>query len=267
MSEEAYIERLRLCPLRPKGPLPRVSARLLEIVRDHGVVEPIVVRRAGERYEILGNVEGWMAAQQARLDRVPIHILEDVSDTDAAEIVAAAFEGYSSNPIDEAEYFRSQVPEKAQGRADHKAVRRLAFQTGYARPYISHALRLLRLPLEIQTLVKDGRLGAGHARALVNVRPRRVQLIAAKQAVAGKLSVRQTESLAREVRRGRAVNSSIGPEGQPEVDPNVRALEIRVAERLGCSVSIDTNNHTLSINYHNLEILDGVLAIIGVKSP
>ena len=95
MTETAYIEQLRLCPLRPKGPLPGVPPRLLEIIREHGVIEPVVVRpTATGKFEILGNVEAWMAAQQLRIDRVPIHVLEDLTDEEAAEIVTASFTGY-----------------------------------------------------------------------------------------------------------------------------------------------------------------------------
>lgn len=266
MTEEAYIERLRLCPLRPKGPLPRVSSRLLEIVRDHGVIEPIVVRRAGEHYEILSNVEGWMAAQQTQLDRVPIHILEGVSDTDAAEIVSAAFEGYSSNPIDEAEYFRSQAPENARGRSDHRSVGRLAFQTGHARPYISHALRLLRLPLAVQDMVRDGRLSAGHARALVTLERRSDQLALARRVVADGLAVREIEAEAKALRSGKSParsRTATNPK-LPTPDPDTRRLQTEVSERLGCTVTICPEEARLTIDYHNLDILDGVLAKLGV---
>lgn len=263
MGDQAFIEQLRPCPFRPKGPLPRVSSHLFSMVEEHGVVEPVVVRRVGGGYEILGNVEYWMAAQQARLDRVPIHILEGVSDADAEDIASATYAKDRANPIEEAEYFKSQVSRNSQGRSEHRAVTKLAYLTGYSRPYISHALRLLKLPVQIQQLVETGRLTGGHARALVTVDLRSAQLALAKRVVAESLTVRQTEALARDLREGRA--PAVSTARQPlNLDPDTLRLQTKISQHLGCSVSIDPDAARIAIDYHNLEVLDGILAKIGL---
>lgn len=240
-----------------------MSSRLLEIVRDHGVVEPIVVRRAGEHYEILGNVEGWMAAQQVRLDRVPIHILEDVSDTDAAEIVSAAFESYSSNPIDETEYFRSQVLENARGRSHYKAVGRLASQTGHARPYISHALRLLKLPISIQEQIRKGQLNAGQARALVTLKDPTQQRALARRAAQEHLSVRRVEALARDL-RGQAPHERQVAKKLASKPTDTLRLERIVSDLVGCRFEIQDDKAVFDF-FGDLNVLEGLLERLGYR--
>lgn len=235
------------------------------MVEEHGVVEPVVVRRVGSGYEILGNVEYWMAAQQARLDRVSVHILEGISDADAADITGVTYAKNRANPIQEAEYFKSQVSRNSQGRSEHRAVTKLAYLTGHSRPYISHALRLLKLPTQIQQMVVEGRLTAGHARALVTVQLRGAQLALAKRVAAETLTVRETEALARELKEGRARVDSAEPQHRPpKLDPDTLRLQTQMRERLGCSVAIDPEAARIVIDYHSLEILDGILAKIGL---
>ena len=235
---------------------------------DYGAIQPVVVRRVRDSYEILGNVETWMAAQQLQLERVPIHVLEHLSEEEAAEIIGASFDGYTSDPIDEAEYFQSQIlTEGGSGRSKHKTVANLSHRTGHSRTYISHALRLLKLPLDIQDLVRAGRLTAGHARALVSLKTHGAQRALAKRAVANRLTVRQTESLARDLRDGKPTTSRNwkDPESPAQIDSDTRRLQRRIAEQLGCAVSIDTAAARLLIDYYNLEILDGVLGKLGIS--
>ncbi len=266
MTGTAYIEQLRLCPLRPKGPLPRVPPRLLEIIREHGVIEPVVVRpTAAGTFEILGNVEAWMAAQQLRIDRVPIHVLDDLTDEEAAEIVSASFTGYVIDSIEEAEYLRDQLHRLAPV-GQHGAVTKLAFMTGHRRAYVCHALRLLKLPESIQQLVRTRALSAGHARAMIAIDDRHAQAALAKRAISERLTVRQVESIAQTIKRGSAGAPSPGTEKAPEAkDPDIRRLEKKIAASLGCSVGIDTDRGKLIIDYYHFDILDGVLEKLGVE--
>ena len=267
MTRTAYIEQLRLCPLRPKGPLPRVPPRLLEIIREHGVIEPVIVRpTAADKFEILGNVEAWMAAQQLRIDRVPIHVLEDLTDEEAAEIVTASFTGYVINSIDEAEYLRDQLSQLAPA-GQHGAVTKLAFMTGHHRAYISHALRLLKLPESIQQLVRTRALSAGHARAIIAIDDPHAQAALAKRAISERLTVRQVESMARTIKQGSAGAGGPGTVRTREAtDPDIRRLENKIAASLGCSVGIDTDRGKLIIDYYNFDILEGVLEKLGVEN-
>ncbi len=268
VTTTAYIEQLRLCPFRPPGPLPRLSTRLLELVRNHGALEPVVVRQVGSgEYEILGNVAVWMAAQRLRLERVPIHILTDVSDQDAADIVAAESTGYAIDAIDEAEFLGDQLEEMNAGANRHRAVAKLAYLTGHQRTYISHSLRLLKLPVAIQEMVRSGRLSAGHGRALLSVKRRDAQLLLAKRAIDQKLSVREVESLARERRSGARIPAPAAPDpGGAATDPDTRRLESTISEAIGCKTTLNTREGSLTISYHDLDILEGVLQRLGVTN-
>lgn len=266
MSDHAYIEQLRVCPLRPTGPLPRVSARLIALVQEFGALDPIVVRQVGEAaYEILSNVETWIAAQRTQLERVPIRVLPDISDEEATEILRATFAGIEADPIDEAEYFQEQLKKIMRGGSRYRAVAKLAYLTGQARPYISHSIRLLKLPVAIQEMVRDGRLSAGHARTLVSVANKGAQMAIANKAINEGLSVRQVELLARQVKAGGGANPRAEQSNSPQpTDPDTQRLQNKIAEQLGCAVFIDTNGCSLTISYHNLDILDGVLEKMGV---
>lgn len=243
--------------------------RLLEIIREHGVIEPVVVRPTAEgKFEILGNVEAWMAAQQLRIERVPIYVLDDLTDEEAAEIVIASFTGYVIDPIDEAEYLRDQLSQVAPA-GQHGAVTKLAFLTGHHRAYISHALRLLKLPESIQQLVRTRALSAGHARAIIAIDDPHAQAALAKRAISERLTVRQVESMARTIKQGSAGSAGAGGPGTETAreakDPDILRLEKKIAASLGCSVGIDTDRGTLIIDYYNFDILQGVLEKLGVE--
>lgn len=261
MTAEAYIEDLRLCPLRPGGPLPRASSRLVELVRDHGAIEPVVVRRVGKSYEILGNVETWMAAQQVQLDRVPIHVLENIGDDEAADIVAASFADYNANPIDEAEYFASQLEDSEQGQYRHNAVQKLAYRTRYKRPYISHALRLLKLPLSIQEQVRGGYLNAGQARALVTLKNPAQQRALADRAVRESLSVRQVEALARALRNQRSSKHSVA-EKPTSKSVDILRLERTISDLVGCQFEIQDGKAVFDF-FADIDVLAGLLERLG----
>ena len=262
MREWRGIEELHLSPRRPDRAVPAVPARLLEATRRHGPIAPVVVRRLREHhYEILGNAETWLAAQRLGQERVPVEVLPDVDDEDAAAIVAATTAGIQENPLDEARQLAERLDELG-GRSRWGATRRLATITGLSRSYISHAVRLLRLPDEVQELVRTGRLGVGHAKLLVGLPDRRAQRETARRIVAEHLSVRATETLVRAARRGEVAAVAAGPE---ETDPDVLRLERTLSDTLGCMVRIRAAAGTLTVDYGgDLDVLDGVLRRIGI---
>lgn len=244
-----------------------MSGRLVELLRDFGPIQPVVVRKIGSAdYEILGNVETWMAAQQARLDLVPIHIIDDLTEEEAAEILRATFAGFASDPIDEAEYFQDQLEQIEEGGSRYRAVAKLAYLTGNSRTHISHSIRLLKLPIVIQQMVRSGQLTVGHAEPLVGVALQSSKLAIAKRIVNQRLSVQETRTLVREVRNGSA--TALKTEASKPAtaqSPDVLRLQKRIAESIGCEVRLDTDTTRLTISYHNLDILDGVLAKLGIR--
>ncbi|MYE81010.1 MAG: hypothetical protein F4X36_04040 [Gammaproteobacteria bacterium] len=262
MSEWRGIDELHLSPLRPGRSVPKVPARLLEAIRRHGPIAPVVVRRVREHhYEILGNAETWLAAQRLGQERVPVEVLPDVEDEDVAAIVEATTPGLAENPLEEARHLAERLDDLG-GRSRWGATRRLAATTGLSRSYISHAVRLLRLPDDVQELVRSGRLGVGHAKLLVGLRDPGAQRAAARRIVAEGLSVRATETLVRDARNGDLAPAAAGPE---EADPDILRLERTLSDTLGCMVRIRAADGTLTRDYGgDLDVLDGVLRRIGI---
>ena len=262
MSKWVGIEELRLSPAKPPGPLPVVAMRLLNAIREYGPIESVVVRRLGpNQFEILSNVETWLAVQRLGQREVPIELREDVDDDEAEALVKLSYWGRDQDPIDEAQYLRERLDELG-GRETRGATRKLAALTGLSRSYISHALRLLELPKEVQDMIQGGQLQVGHAKPLVTIKERRELLRLARKIAGERLSVRTVEQLARKARAGEAIAVEDPPSVDP--DPDIVRLERRVTELIGCRVSIDVATGTVTLDYaHDLEILDGLLRRFG----
>ena len=260
MREWVGIERLRLSPLRPGGAIPPVPGRLIDAIREHGPVDPVIVRRVDDgHFEILRNAETWLAVQQLGGHEVPVAIVEAVDDAAARAFLAVQSGPTAVNPMTQAREFAAALPARGDRRG---AVRRLAAQTGIGRSAISHALRLLALPPPIQQQLEAGALLVGHARPLVGVRDSALQLRLANRIVRERLTVRQAEALVRDARAGRATVSDTNS-GR---DPNIERLEQRLSALIGCATRIDVTAGHLIIDYtKDLEVFDGVLARLGYR--
>ena len=263
MSEWHGIEELYLPAARSGRSIPKVSLRLLETIRLHGPIEPVVARKiAARRYEILSNAETWLAAQRLGRDRVPVEVLPGIDDEDAAEIVEACFQDDKEDPLTEAQLLAERL-EKLGGRSRRGAVRRLAAATGLSRSYISHALRLLKLPPQVQDLLRNGEISVGHAKLLVTINDEGRQLRFARQIARERLSVRQTEQLAKSVKSGVAISLDPRPE---QGDPDVARFERMLTNALGSLTYLDTRRGRLVIEYgRDLDVLDGVLQRLGIE--
>ena len=228
---------------------------LADSVRAQGILQPILVRRSPENpntYEILAGERRWRAAQAARLHEVPV-LVRELGDREASEIALVEnVQRQDLNPVEEAQGYRRLIDEFGHTQEA------LASALGKSRSHIANTLRLLTLPDEIQTMIADGRLTAGHARALVTVSD---PLAIAQEIIAQGLNVRQTEGYVRARDREGAGKSDGKRSGQPK-DPNVAALEQELAQLLGLKTTIrsDHDGGVLSIRYRTLDQLDLVLA-------
>lgn len=261
MTRWVGIEELHLSPLRPPGPLPEVPPSLARLTDSHGPVDPVVVRSRPRGFEILSNAETWLSAQRAGWHEVPIELRDEIDDAQAREILRLSSRSYSSDPIEEARQFEVELARRSrEGRRSHGEISRLARERGRSRSYVAHALRLLTLPQRIQEHVASGRLSAGHARALVTLRPARRQERTAERIIRDRLSVRATEALVRGRARARVECSR-----SEHNDPDIRRLERELSEALGCAARLDTRAGRFTIDYGgNLGVLDGVLERLGL---
>jgi ParB family chromosome partitioning protein len=234
------------------------EARLEELaasIREHGIVEPILVRRDGTGYRILAGERRWRAAQRAGLKEIPA-ILRDASDREAFELALVEnLQREDLNPIEEAEAFDVLVREHG---LTQEAV---AQAVGKERSTVANSLRLLRLPSDVRDLVKEGQLDMGHARALLALEGEEAIRKAAGRVVREKLSVRATEALVRLLTlKGR-------PTKAPKVESAaLRDLTTRLQRRLGARCRVLPKSAVagrLEVEYTSLDELDGILAKIG----
>lgn len=246
-----FLSRGRYQPRRDMDP--EALQELADSIKAQGILQPIVVREIGEqRYEIIAGERRWRAAQLAQLDKVPA-LIRDFSDE--AAIALALIENIQRedlNPLEEALAMQRFAEEF---KLTHQEV---ADAVGKSRAAVSNLLRLLALNEEVKRSLAHGDLDMGHARALLAL-PSSQQLLASRQIIDKGMTVRQAESLVRQLLAERPAAAD------RKSDPNVRQLQDRLSSQLGAVVKIDCNakgKGRLVISYNSLDELDGILAHI-----
>jgi ParB family chromosome partitioning protein len=213
--------------LSPNPSQPRVQmddARLDELaqsIRSHGVIQPVLVRKVGDRHEIVAGERRWRAAQRAGLLKVPV-VYREIADDKMLEVALIEnIQREDLNPIEEAQAYRRLSDEL------HLSQEAIAAGVGKDRATVANYMRLLKLPAEVRNELASGSLSMGHARALVTLPTEATQRSVAREIVARGLSVRETEALVRAESTPR-----IAPEPK-RADPNTRAAEDRLKVALG----------------------------------
>ena len=226
---------------------------LANSIRSQGLIQPIVVRKIADRYELIAGERRWRAAQIAGLQDIPAVIKQADDQAAAAMALIENLQRENLNPVEEAVAIANLI---TQFNWTHQEV---AEVLGKARATVSNSLRLLELADSARQLVNDRLLSMGHARALLSL-PLEQQNTIAKEIVAKQLSVRQTEQVVKKllVQGGKKTKPSA-----LEKDPNIQALENRLADRLGAAVGIRSNEKTgkgkIEIPFNSLDELDGIL--------
>jgi ParB family chromosome partitioning protein len=218
--------------LTPNPRQPRTSIdehtleELAQSIRSNGVIQPILVRPSGNRYEIVAGERRWRAAQRAGLLKVPVTI-RDIDDANLLQVALIEnIQREDLNPIEEAQAYRRLADEL---KLSQEAI---ASSVGKDRATVANYVRLLRLPVEVRNDLASNALSMGHARALLGLTDEAAQRTLAREVVSRQLSVRETEALVR-----REVTPA--PEPPPKVvDPNTRAAEEQLKLALGTRTRI-----------------------------
>jgi ParB family chromosome partitioning protein len=215
----------------PRQPRMQIDEQPLEelaqSIRSHGVIQPILVRKAQDRYEIVAGERRWRAAQRAGLLRVPV-VVRDVSDADLLQVALIEnIQRENLNPVEEAQAYRRLADEL------HLSQEAIASAVGKDRATVANYMRLLRLPVEVRNDLASASLSMGHARAILALADESAQRRVAREVVSRGLSVRDTEAL---VRRESAPAAAAPP--ARAADPNTRAAEDQLKLALGTRVRI-----------------------------
>jgi len=248
---ELPIEKLRPNPDQPRRDFDNTELEeLAASIREKGIIQPLLVRRDPQNpddYQIIAGERRWRAAQLANLHDIPV-LIRELNDTEVIEVaIIENIQRADLNAVEEAAGYR-QLMDKF-GHTQEK----LAEALGKSRSHIANLLRLLSLPQDVLDLLRDGKLSAGHARALVTAEN---PSVLARRIVASGLSVRQAEKLA----KGRVDKSDSPSKNKPVKDADTKALEQDLSANIGLKVEIDHDagkqSGVVRISYETLDQLD-----------
>ncbi len=228
---------------------------LADSIREQGVLQPIIVRQLGDKYEIIAGERRWRAAQIVQLDSIPAVVKKLDDQAAAAAALIENIQRENLNPLEESQALQRLIDEF---QLTHQET---AQAVGRSRTGVTNLLRLLELPEEVKTLVDQGKLSMGHARAILGL-PQAQQSAAAREVAAKGLSVREAERLVKTLQNQHSGNKSTKVK---KLDPNIVALEKDLADKLMASVSVQHGSGgkgKLVISYSSLEELDGILGHI-----
>jgi len=254
--------------IQPNPMQPRTSfnsdglEELAASIRANGIIQPIIVRRMGDSYQIVAGERRWRAARIAELEEVPV-VIQDVADRAMLEIALIEnIQREDLNPIETAHAFERLARDL--GLSQEEIGRR----TGKDRTSIANIVRLLKLPKEVQLLVAERRLSMGHARAILGLPTAEEQIQLAEKTVALGLSVRQVETQVQEMTADRGKPAS-GSRKDATQDPNVRAAADELERALGTRVRIvelSEQRGRIEIEYYSQADLDRLYQqIVGGK--
>ena len=231
---------------------------LADSIRQHGVIQPLTVRKlASGYYQIIAGERRWRAARLAGLEETPAVIIE-ADDRKAMELAMIEnLQREDLNPMEEAEGFRTLVEEY--GLTQEQA----ALSVGRSRSAVANSMRLLDLAGSIQNLISDGRLSAGHARAILPLSPS-LRVEAVKTIMAAGLSVRQTENLVKKLLARGGVEEKAEKKPSPAVD-YVAEAEKSLSSRLGraCRIAHGKKKGRVEIEYYGVDDLNELLEALG----
>ena len=252
------IEKLVPNPFQPRTRFNELELdELSDSIRQHGVMQPVVVRQTVRGYELIAGERRWRASQRAGLAEIPA-IVRDLDDQQVAAL--ALIENIQREQLTAIEQARALARMRDQFSMDQTA---LATMISSSRSNVANLLRLLNLSQGVQSMLEEGRLEMGHARALLPL-PENMQVKTAEDVLRSQLSVRQTETL---VKRLLSDNSK-RDQGSDQKDPDVSRLEAKLSDRLGASVQIQPKSGGkghIVIEYGSLDILDGIVARLKTK--
>jgi ParB family transcriptional regulator, chromosome partitioning protein len=254
----------RRVPIEHLTPNPRNPRRifadteleeLAQSIRERGIIQPIVVRSApgggGKSFEIIAGERRWRASQRAGLHEVPIVVLE-VTDAEALELaIIENIQRADLNPLEEAAGYQALANQYSHSQDD------IASIVGKSRSHVANTLRLLKLPETVKSYINEGKLTAGHARALINQPDPEV---VARDIVEKGLNVRQVEKLRQDSANAGKKKPKSGAKARKDAD--IAALERRLSDTLGLVVEVTDRGRAggvLGIRYRTLDQLDNVI--------
>lgn len=253
---------LRLDAIQPNPVQPRNHFRsekleeLAQSIRVHGILQPLIVRRSGDGYQLVAGERRWRAAKIAEITEVPV-VVQEIADAQLLELALIEnIQREDLNPIETAQAYDRLLRDLGLLHDD------LAKRTGKDRTTITNTVRLLKLPPEVQILLAESRLSQGHGRALLGLPTPELQIEVAEKAVAQGLSVRQVERMVQQLAEPSAERTA---KKEKKQDPNVRAAAEELERVLQTRVRIveqSDQRGRIEIEYYSQDDLDRIYTLI-----
>lgn len=256
-ADDSVVKEVKIFDIEPNTKQPRKEfdqerlQQMADSIKEHGIIQPIVVRSKNEKYEIIAGERRWRAARIAGLTKVPI-IIKELGDKEVLE--AALIENLQRedlNPIEEAEGYSNLIKEYDLTQEDISRI------IGKSRSAIANTIRLLNLDQRVKQMIYENKLSAGHARALVVINDTNLQYEIAKKIVANNLSVRETEALLKSIENKKPIKKKINNPLYTEIEENLRSI-------LGTKVKIFNNKNKgkIEIEYYSQDDLDRIITML-----
>lgn len=250
-------------PLQPRKRFHEENlTELVDSIREHGVIQPLIVRLVNGKYELIAGERRWRASTQLKLPQVPV-IVRDASDRDVLEMALIEnLQREDLDPLEEAEAYARLAKEFGLKQEE------IAQRVGKNRATVSNAIRLLDLDPEVQTLVSRKMLTSGHAKALLGLKTKAEQRMLADLVVKRKLNVRDTEKLVSETITGKTINKkTTKTKLSPQAENYIRQIQDQLRGRFATNVAIQHGDKRgkIEIEYYGNEDLGRVLELMGVR--
>ncbi len=258
-EEIADVHEIALSQIAPNPRQPRTDiaedavAELADSIKKVGVLQAILVRPFGDGYQIVAGERRWRAARQAGLERVPVRVIA-TTETESLEIALIEnLQREDLNPIEEARGYRRLLTEHQMTQAE------LADKVSKSRSAVTNALRLLDLPEEVQDLVYEGKLSAGHARAVLAVPDEALRARLADKIVSEGLSVREAENMARLYAAGQVERVP-----RPQTPKSFKVVARKLRKTLGTAVRVrqTANKGKIEIDFHGEDELERIFRVL-----
>lgn len=256
--EKVDLQKLVVNPFQPRKTFDNEAIEeLAQSIKEHGIIQPIVVRKKGKKYEIVVGERRFRAAKLANLGEIPA-IIRDLTENQMMELaILENLQREDLTPIEEAEAYQSLI-EKLNFTQEE-----LAKRLGKSRPYITNHLRLLQLPDEVIQLISNGELSMGHGRTLLGLKNKRRIPEVADRVIKQALNVRQLEALIKQL------NEEVSRETEKPAkkDIFVQATETQLRERFGTNVQIkkSKNKGKIEIEFYSEDDLERILEILQLE--
>ena len=262
---EVAIDEVVTSPLQPRGEIPEANLEeLVESIRAHGVIQPLITRRVRGNYELIAGERRWRASQKLGLVTVPV-ILRKATDREVLEMALVEnLQRQDLNAIEEANGY-VKLAKEFDMRQDE-----IAKRVGKSRATVANSMRLLDLQKDIQKFLADGLLTVGHAKAILGIKVKRDQRTVADQVMRQRLTVRATEKLVQKIQAGEtsASNRTKNTHSDPETEAMIRSLTSRLREHFTTHVSISHSpkKGRIELEYYGNDDLGRLLELLGIPA-